>query len=63
MKHSLLFLGALDYPNVPQAGDAIKNRFIVDLFRRELKGVDYTEAFAKEMPVTGTFAAASVQIA
>ncbi len=43
MKRSLLFLGALDYPNVPQAGDAIKNRFIVDLFRRELKGVDYVD--------------------
>ena len=43
MKRSLLFLGALDYPNVPQAGDAIKNRYLVDFFKRELKRVDYID--------------------
>ena len=43
MKRSLLFLGALDYPNVPKAGDAIKNRYLVDFFKRELNRVDYVD--------------------
>ena len=43
MKRSLYFIGALDYPNVPQAGDAVKNRFLLDYFRKELDEVSYTD--------------------
>lgn len=43
MKQRLLFLGALDYPNVPQAGDAVKNRFLLDFFRNELGDVSYVD--------------------
>jgi glycosyltransferase involved in cell wall biosynthesis len=39
MKQRLFFIGALDYPNVPKAGDAVKNRFLVDFFRKELVNV------------------------
>ena len=39
MKQRLLFIGALDYPNTPMAGDAVKNRFLVDFFKRELSQV------------------------
>ena len=43
MKQRLFFIGALDYPNVPQAGDAVKNRFLLDFFRKELGDVSYTD--------------------
>ena len=43
MKQRLYFIGALDYPNVPQAGDAVKNRFLLDFFRKELGQVSYTD--------------------
>ena len=43
MKQRLYFIGALDYPNNPQAGDAIKNRYLLDFFRRELESVCYTD--------------------
>lgn len=43
MKKSLLFLGALDYPNVPKAGDAVKNRYLLDFFKRELGTVEYVD--------------------
>ena len=39
MKQRLFFIGALDYPNVPKAGDAVKNRFLLDFFRKELGDV------------------------
>lgn len=40
---SLLFLGALDYPNVPKAGDAVKNRFLLDFFRQRFARVRYVD--------------------
>ena len=43
MKQRLYFIGALDYPNLPQAGDAVKNRFLLDFFRKELGQVSYTD--------------------
>lgn len=43
MKQRLYFIGALDYPKNPQAGDAIKNRYLLDFFRRELEKVSYTD--------------------
>jgi len=43
MKSRLFFIGALDYPNVPKAGDAVKNRFLLDFFRKELGGVSYVD--------------------
>ena len=43
MKKRLLFLGALDFPNVPKAGDAVKNRYLLDFFKRELGLVEYVD--------------------
>lgn len=44
MRKSIFFIGALDYPNVPQAGDAVKNRFLLDFFRKSFDGsVDYAD--------------------
>ncbi len=43
MKQRLLFLGALDYPNIPQAGDAVKNRFLLDFFKKELGDICYVD--------------------
>lgn len=42
MNKSLLFLGALDFPNIPKAGDAIKNRYLVDFFKQHL-AVDFVD--------------------
>ena len=43
MSQRLFFIGALDYPNIPQAGDAVKNRFLLDYFGRELNDVSYVD--------------------
>ncbi|MBR6370352.1 MAG: glycosyltransferase [Bacteroidaceae bacterium] len=43
MSQRLFFIGALDYPNIPQAGDAVKNRFLLDFFRKELHDVSYVD--------------------
>ena len=43
MSQRLFFIGALDYPNIPQAGDAVKNRFLLDYFGRELHDVSYVD--------------------
>jgi len=43
MKQRLFFLGALDYPNIPQAGDAVKNRFLLDYFKKDLGDVCYVD--------------------
>jgi len=40
---NLFFIGALDYPNVPQAGDAVKNRYLLAFFKEKLKRVDYVD--------------------
>ena len=40
---NVLLIGALDFPNVPKAGDAIKNRFLLDWFRQNFKKVDYVD--------------------
>lgn len=39
MRYRLFFIGALDYPNVPQAGDAVKNRYLLSFFKEKLKTV------------------------
>lgn len=39
----VLFIGALDFPNVPQAGDAIKNRLLLDWLRISFKEVEYID--------------------
>ena len=43
MKQRLFFIGALDYSNVPMAGDAVKNRFLLEFFRKELTYVRYVD--------------------
>ena len=43
MSHSLFFIGALDYPNIPQAGDAVKNRYLLTFFQRSLQSVKYVD--------------------
>ena len=40
---NVLFVGALDYPNIPKAGDAIKNRLLLDWLRRSFQTVDYID--------------------
>ena len=40
---SLFFIGALDYPNVPQAGDAVKNRYLLSFFKEKLDVVEYVD--------------------
>ena len=39
----LFFIGALDYPNVAQAGDAVKNRYLLSFFQSKLQRVDYVD--------------------
>ena len=39
----LFFIGALDYPNVPQAGDAVKNRYLLSFFKEKLDAVEYID--------------------
>lgn len=43
MRHRLFFIGALDYPNIPQAGDAVKNRYLLSFFKEKLSDVKYTD--------------------
>lgn len=43
MSHSLFFIGALDYPNIPQAGDAVKNRYLLTFFQKSLGTVRYVD--------------------
>lgn len=43
MKINVLFIGALNFPNVPTAGDAIKNRLLLDWFKRNFEKVDYVD--------------------
>lgn len=43
MSHSLFFIGALDYPNIPQAGDAVKNRYLLTFFQRSFDNVRYID--------------------
>ena len=43
MRYRLFFIGALDYPNVPQAGDAVKNRYLLSFFKEKLKAVKYVD--------------------
>ena len=43
MRHSLFFIGALDYPNIPQAGDAVKNRYLLTFFQHSLPSVHYVD--------------------
>ena len=40
---NVLLIGALDFPNVPKAGDAIKNRFLLDWFRQNFNKVGYVD--------------------
>lgn len=40
---NVLFIGALDFPRVPQAGDAIKNRLLLDWFCHNFKSVKYVD--------------------
>ena len=39
----VLFIGPLDFPNIPQAGDAIKNRLLLEWFRQGFRYVDYID--------------------
>ena len=41
---NILFIGALDYNNIPKHGDSIKNQYLMDFFRkyRSVKYIDTT---------------------
>lgn len=43
MAHKLFFIGAFDFPRVPQAGDAVKNRHLLTFFRERLGDVQYVD--------------------
>lgn len=43
MSQRLFFIGALDYPRMPQAGDAVKNRYLLSFFTERLKDVRYVD--------------------
>ncbi|MCQ2126685.1 MAG: glycosyltransferase [Bacteroidaceae bacterium] len=43
MRQRLFFIGALDYPNQPQAGDAVKNRLLLSFFQKSLGNVRYVD--------------------
>ena len=40
---NVLLIGALDFPNVPMAGDAVKNRLLLDWFRQNFRKVGYVD--------------------
>ena len=40
----ILFIGALDLPNVPSAGDTVKNQFLLE-YMRTYRSVDYIDTF------------------
>lgn len=40
----ILFIGALDYPNVPRFGDTVKNQHLVEFFKQRYS-VDYIDTF------------------
>lgn len=39
----LLFIGSLNYPEIPQAGDSVKNQYLMDYFRKHFSAVDYID--------------------
>lgn len=39
----LLFIGSLNYPEIPQAGDSVKNQYLMDFFRKNFSSVDYID--------------------
>ena len=39
----MFFIGALDYPHIPQAGDAVKNRYLLSFFQRSFSSVKYVD--------------------
>ena len=39
----LLFIGSLNYPEIPQAGDSVKNQYLMDYFRKYFSAVDYID--------------------
>lgn len=39
----LLFIGSLNYPEIPQAGDSVKNQYLMDFFRKHFRSVDYID--------------------
>lgn len=36
MKQDVVLVGALDFPNIPQAGDTVKNRYLLVFSKRNL---------------------------
>lgn len=44
MKRDILFIGSLEYPNIPKAGDSVKNQFLMEFFR-QYRTVDYIDTF------------------
>ena len=40
----ILFIGALDLPNVPRAGDTVKNQYLLE-YMRTYRSVDYIDTF------------------
>lgn len=43
MKTDILFIGALEYPQIPKDGEGIKNRFLMDYFRKHFDKVSYVD--------------------
>lgn len=44
MGKDVLFIGALDYPNTPHAGDSVKNRHLVDFFI-QYRTIEYVDTW------------------
>lgn len=43
MKQDVVLVGALDFPNIPQAGDTVKNRYLLDFFKAKFRNVGYID--------------------
>lgn len=43
MKTNVLFIGALDFSNVPKAGDTVKNRLLLEWFQNSFEKVKYVD--------------------
>ena len=44
MKTDILFIGALDYPNIPRHGDSVKNQHLIDYFQK-YRTVEYIDTW------------------
>lgn len=43
MKQDVILVGALDFPHTPQAGDTVKNRYLLEFFKAKFRRVGYID--------------------